>query len=153
MRLPDEGSGMKRDSEVLLMRRERAKGRTQEQAAARAGMSVRTLRRYERRGKLPSQFQEPRTYRTRPSPFAEDWPWIASQLERDPALEPGALNVSIADVASGQSDLASKQTIDHDEVHGGKEHADHPPDQPDHQAVGWRGRVGYRQCVRRIHRR
>jgi hypothetical protein len=29
---------MKRDSEVLLMRRERAKGRTQEQAAARAGM-------------------------------------------------------------------------------------------------------------------
>ena len=69
------------------MRRERAKGRTQEQAAARAGMSVRTLRRYERRGKLPSQFQEPRTYRTRPSPFAEDWPWIASQLERDPALQ------------------------------------------------------------------
>ena len=40
MRLPDEGSGMKRDSEVLLMRRERAKGRTQEQAAARAGMSL-----------------------------------------------------------------------------------------------------------------
>ncbi|MBV9324728.1 MAG: helix-turn-helix domain-containing protein, partial [Chloroflexi bacterium] len=39
---------MKRDSEVLLMRRERAKGRTQEQAAARAGMGVRTLRRYER---------------------------------------------------------------------------------------------------------
>jgi hypothetical protein len=59
MKLPDEGSGMKRDSEVLLMRRERAKGRTQEQAAARAGMSVRTLRRYERRGKLPSQFREP----------------------------------------------------------------------------------------------
>jgi hypothetical protein len=51
MTLPDEGSGMKRDSEVLLMRRERAKGRTQEQAAARAGMSVRTIRRYERRGK------------------------------------------------------------------------------------------------------
>jgi hypothetical protein len=34
----DEGSGMKRDSEVLLMRRERAKGRTQEQAAARPGI-------------------------------------------------------------------------------------------------------------------
>src|SRR6266516_3538185 len=59
MTFSDEGSGMKRDSEVLLIRRERAKGRTQEQAAARAGMSVRTLRRYERRGKLPSQFQEP----------------------------------------------------------------------------------------------
>src|SRR3981081_603510 len=71
MTFPDEGSGMKRDSEVLLMRRGRAKGRSQEQAAARAGMSVRTLRGYERRGKLPSQFQEPRTYLTRPSPFAE----------------------------------------------------------------------------------
>src|ERR1700694_4592714 len=99
------------------MRRGRAKGRAQEQAAAGAGMRVRTLRRYERRGKLPSQFQDPRIYLTRSSPFAEDWPWIAIQLERDPALAPGALNVSIADVASGQSDLASKQTIDHDEVH------------------------------------
>src|SRR5258707_198348 len=83
MTLSEEGSGMKRDSEVLLMRRERAIGRSREQAAARAGMSVRTLRRYERRGKLPSQFQEPRTYLTRPSPFAEDWTWIASQLEND----------------------------------------------------------------------
>ena len=57
---------MKRDSEVLLMRRKRARGRTQEQAA-RAGMSAHTLRRSERRGKLPSQVQEPRTYRTRPN--------------------------------------------------------------------------------------
>jgi hypothetical protein len=50
MTLSDEGTGMKRDSEVLLMRRERAKGRTQEQAAARDGMSLRPIRRYERRG-------------------------------------------------------------------------------------------------------
>jgi len=48
MTFPDEGSGMKRDSEVLLMRRERAKGRTQEQAAARAGMSLRYLEYAER---------------------------------------------------------------------------------------------------------
>jgi transcriptional regulator with XRE-family HTH domain len=87
MTFPDEGSGMKRDSEVLLMRRERAKGRTQEQAAARAGMSVRTMRRYERRGQLPSQLKQPRTYRTRPSPFDDDWSWIVSQLEADPALQ------------------------------------------------------------------
>src|ERR671920_2192568 len=87
MTLPDEGSGMKRDSEVLLMRRERARGRTQEQAAARAGMSVRTIRRYERAGKLPSQLRPPRSYRTRPNPFAENWPWITSSLERDPALQ------------------------------------------------------------------
>ncbi len=41
---------MKSDAEVLLMKRERARGKTQEQAAARAGMSVRTARSYERQG-------------------------------------------------------------------------------------------------------
>ena len=65
----------------------RRSSRTQERAAARAGMSVRTLRRYERRGQLPSQLQQPRTYRTRSNPFADDWSWIVSQLERDPALQ------------------------------------------------------------------
>ena len=74
---------MKRDAEVLVMLRERAKGRTQEQAAARAGMSVRTAAASTNgAAKLPSQLKQPRTYRTRPNPFADDWPWIASQLER-----------------------------------------------------------------------
>src|SRR5947208_12863559 len=111
MTRPDEGSGMKRDSEVLLMRRERAKGRTQEQAAARAGMSLRTLRRYERRGKLPSQFQEPRTYRTRPSPFAEDWPWIASQLKRDPALQGTTLFGLLKELRPGHYQASQLRTL------------------------------------------
>ena len=78
---------MKRDAEVLVMLRERAKGRSQEQAAIRAGMSVRTVREYERRAKLPSQLRQPRTYRSRPNPFADDWPWITNLLEDDPALQ------------------------------------------------------------------
>lgn len=78
---------MKTDAEVLLMKHERAKGKTQDQAAARAAMSVRTLRKYERAGKVPSQLKEPRRHRTRPDPFAEDWPWIEQQLRRDPALQ------------------------------------------------------------------
>jgi transcriptional regulator with XRE-family HTH domain len=78
---------MKQDAEVLLMLRERAKGRTQKQAAARAGMSVRTARSYERREKLPSQLKLPRTYHSRPNPFDEDWPWVVAQLEEDPALQ------------------------------------------------------------------
>ncbi len=78
---------MKTDAEVRLMIRERTKGRTQEQAAARAGMSVRTARKYERQGALPSQLKPPRAHRTRPDPFAEDWPWIQAQLARDPALQ------------------------------------------------------------------
>jgi hypothetical protein len=78
---------MKSDGEVRIMIRERARGKTQEQAAARAGMSVRTARTYEHLGKLPSQLKQPRTYRTRPDPFAEDWPWIEAELIRDPALQ------------------------------------------------------------------
>jgi hypothetical protein len=83
---PKEGV-MKTDGEVRIMFRERAKGKTQEQAAARAGMSVRTARSYERRGALPSQLPPPRRYRTRPNPFADDWPWVEEQLTRDPALQ------------------------------------------------------------------
>src|SRR5438128_8076782 len=111
MTLPDEGSGMKRDSEVLLMRRERAKGRTQEQAAARAGMSLRTLRRYERRGKLPSQLQLPRTYRTRPNPFSDDWPWIVSQLERDPALQGTTLFGLLKELHAGRYEAGQMRTL------------------------------------------
>jgi transposase len=78
---------MKKDTEVRLLLRERQKGRTQIQAAARAGMSERTARKYEQAGALPSQLKHLRTHRTRPDPFADDWAWIASQLERDAALQ------------------------------------------------------------------
>ena len=78
---------MKTDAEVRLLMKERTNGRTQEQAAAKAGMSVRTARKYERTGKLPSQLKQPRTHRTHPTPFADDWPWVTEQLERDSALQ------------------------------------------------------------------
>jgi len=65
----------------------RHKGATQHVAAARAGMSERTARRYERAGKLPSELKRPRTWRTRPNPFEEDWPWVVAELKRDPALQ------------------------------------------------------------------
>jgi hypothetical protein len=43
---------MKKDAEVLRYMRERRKGTKQELAAARAGMSVKTARKYERAGRL-----------------------------------------------------------------------------------------------------
>lgn len=73
---------MKTDAEVQIVFRERQKGKTQEQAAARAGMHVNTARKYTRAGKLPSQLKQPRTYRTRPDPFADDWPFVQEWLER-----------------------------------------------------------------------
>jgi transposase len=69
------------------LHRERQKGTSQAVAAARAGMSERTARKYERLGKLPSEMRERRGYRTRPDPFGEDWPWVEQELERDPALQ------------------------------------------------------------------
>src|SRR5258708_9638210 len=78
---------MKEGGAGLLYMRESRKGTTKQFAAARAGMSERTARKYERAGKLPSQLKRPRTWRTRPNPFEEDWPWVVEQLERDPALQ------------------------------------------------------------------
>lgn len=102
---------MKTDAEVLLMKRERAKGRTQEQAAARAGMSVRTARQYEQRGKLPSQLQQPRTYQTRPNPFAADWPWIQAQLAGDAALQATTLFTLLCDRYPGRYQAIQLRTL------------------------------------------
>jgi len=102
---------MKRDREVLCMLQERAKGRTQAQAATRAGMSVRTARTYERRGRLPSQLKQPRTYRTRPNPFAQVWPWIVAQLERDPALQATTLFALLQDRYCGQFHAGQLRTL------------------------------------------
>jgi Mu transposase, C-terminal domain len=78
---------VKKDTEVKLFMQARRKGATQRVAAAKAGMSERTARRYERAGKLPSELKRPHTWRTRPNPFEEDWPWVVAQLQRDSALQ------------------------------------------------------------------
>lgn len=82
---------MKKDTEVKLYMQARRKGTTQRVAAARAGMSESTGRRYEQQGLLPSQLKRPHTWRTRVNPFEEDWPWVVAQLERDPALQGSTL--------------------------------------------------------------
>ncbi len=82
---------MKNDGEVKLYMEERKKGMSQRIAAARAGMSERTARKYEHGGKLPSQLKGPHDWNTRQNPFEEDWPFVVEQLERDPALQGSTL--------------------------------------------------------------
>ena len=82
---------MKKDTEVRLYMQERKKGITQRVAAARAGIGERTARKYERAAALPSQLKRSHDWRTRPNPFEEDWEWVVSQLERDPALQGSTL--------------------------------------------------------------
>ena len=64
---------------------------TQRVAAARAGIGERTARKYEQAAALPSQLKRPHEWKTRSDPFEEDWPWVVSELERDPALQGSTL--------------------------------------------------------------
>jgi hypothetical protein len=80
------------DAQVMLIMRERRKGRTQEQAAAKANINSRkTVAKYEQAGKLPSELKKPRAYRTRKDPFEEDWPELEQMLMNAPELEARAL--------------------------------------------------------------
>lgn len=60
------------DEQVKLLRQKMKEGKTQQAAAAAAGMSVRTARRWQD-GLLPSQTKAPRSWRTRRDPFEGVW--------------------------------------------------------------------------------
>ncbi len=80
------------DVQVRILMRERKKGRTQEQAAAKANLKSRkTTAKYERLGLFPSQLKKPRVYRTRPDAFADEWSQIEQMLSDAPELEAKAL--------------------------------------------------------------
>ena len=102
---------MKTDAALQIMLRERRKGKTQEQAAARAGMHPNTARKYERQGALPSQLSQPRIYRTRPNPFADDWPWVQAHLERDAAIQAQTLFALLCDQHPGRYQSGQLRTL------------------------------------------
>lgn len=79
------------DAQVRKLMEELSKGRTVEQASARASMHRNTGGRYRRLGKPPSDLRPPRTWRTREDPFAADWPEVAARLADAPELEGRAL--------------------------------------------------------------
>ena len=60
---------------------------TQEIAASKAGMDVKTARKYLRARLLPSESKAERHWRTRQDGFAEEWPEIRAQLKANPGLE------------------------------------------------------------------
>jgi hypothetical protein len=60
------------DAQVRLLRQKRMEKKNQETAAATAGMSVRSARKWQA-GPLPSETKQPRSWRTRADPFGEVW--------------------------------------------------------------------------------
>jgi len=76
------------DAQVRIIMRERSKGKTQEQAAAKANLKSRkTAGKYEGLGKLPSELKKLREYRTRNDPFEDNWLEAEKMLEKAPELE------------------------------------------------------------------
>jgi len=56
-------------------------------AARKADMDRKTARKYVAAGKLPSELQQPRGWRTRPDAFEEHWPEVEAKLRDTPELE------------------------------------------------------------------
>ncbi len=69
------------------------------------------MRSYERRARLPSQLKQPRTYRSRADPFAEDWPWVTAQLKDDPALQSQTLFELLCDLHPGRYQEGQLRTL------------------------------------------
>ena len=74
------------DEQVRLLMSLLKQGIGQVTAAAKAGMSERTARKYARSGRPPSAVKVAHTWRTRPDPFAEVWPEVEAWLRQDGGL-------------------------------------------------------------------
>ena len=61
------------DQQVRVLMREVGTGKTIAIAAARAGMSEKTGRKYRKLGRSPSETRAEHTWRTREDPFGEVW--------------------------------------------------------------------------------
>jgi len=75
------------DQQVRLLKKLAQKEPSLSRAAAKAGMSEKTARKYLRSGRLPSESEPARTWRTRPDPFEAVWPEIEEFLTTTPGLE------------------------------------------------------------------
>lgn len=91
------------EAQVRILMRERKSGKSQEQAAAKANLrSRKTVAKYEKLEKYPSELKEPRAYRTREDAFEWVWPQIEEMLETTPELEAKALFEWLCEEKPGQ---------------------------------------------------
>lgn len=117
---------MKKDTEVKLFMQERRKGTPQQLAAARAGMSERTARKYEKAGQLPSVLKRPHDWQTRANPFEEDWEWVVQELKRDGALQGSTLFALLSEHHPGRYRPTQLRTL---QRHIARWRAVHGPEQ------------------------
>jgi hypothetical protein len=75
------------DAQVRRLKRLSKTEKTQELAAAKAGMDIKTARKYLEEGTLPSEMRVERSWRTRSDPFDEVWEELRQQIQANPGLE------------------------------------------------------------------
>lgn len=75
------------DQQVKRLFRLMNEEKTFRMAALKAGMDEKTARKYRDLGKLPSELEQPRSWRTRTDPFEEVWPEVRTKLEVNPGLQ------------------------------------------------------------------
>lgn len=75
------------DRQVRLLMKGIQKEQSLAVAAAKAGMSEKTARRYRDLGKLPGEVRPRHDWRTRQDPFEGVWAKVRDHLEREPRLE------------------------------------------------------------------
>jgi hypothetical protein len=76
--------------------------KTQELAAAKAGMDVKTARKYLADGQLASERKPERHWRTRPDPFDQVWEEVRQQIDANPGLEAKTLFESLQRQSPGR---------------------------------------------------
>ena len=75
------------DAQVRRLRRLSKIEKRQEVAVAKAGMDVKTARKYLASGKQPSKEKPERKWRTRPDPFERVRKEVEEQIDAQPGLE------------------------------------------------------------------
>jgi hypothetical protein len=75
------------DTQIRRLKRLSKTKKTQELAAAKAGMDGKTARRYLADGRLPSERTPERDWRTRADPFDQVWKEVRRQIDANPGLE------------------------------------------------------------------
>lgn len=100
------------DEQVKIVMQERSRGKTQQQAAAKANLKSRqTVAKYEALEQLPSQLKQPRMHQTRQNPFVEDWALVEEALEAAPELEAKALFAWLCEQRAGQYQAGQLRTF------------------------------------------
>jgi hypothetical protein len=99
------------DAQVRKLMEEMTKHGRVGLAAMRAGVDRKTVRRYVRGGKLPSELVEPRDWRTHEDAFVEHWPELEAMLSESPALEAKTLFEVLVEKYPGHYEEGQLRTL------------------------------------------